>query len=51
MALSDAGCEYIQIDEPLIARHPEKALEFGIDRLRSCFEVKHFPVYHRWLNR
>ena len=27
-ALSEAGCVYIQVDEPLIARHPEKALDF-----------------------
>ena len=40
-ALSEAGCVYIQVDEPLIARHPEKALEFGIDHLKRCFEVKY----------
>ena len=39
-ALSEAGCVYIQVDEPLIARHPEKALDFGIDHLKMCFEVK-----------
>ena len=38
-ALSEAGCEYIQVDEPLIARKPEKALEYGIDHLKMCFEV------------
>ena len=37
--LSKAGCVYIQVDEPLIARKPEKALEYGIDHLKMCFEV------------
>ena len=44
-ALSEAGCVYIQVDEPLIARHAEKAVEFGIDHLKMCFEVKHFFIY------
>ncbi len=38
-ALSDAGCKFIQIDEPLIAREPEKAMDYGIDHLKLCFEV------------
>ena len=38
-SLSEAGCVYIQVDEPLIARKPEKALEYGIDHLKMCFEV------------
>ncbi len=38
-ALSDAGCMFIQIDEPVIAIQPEKALEYGIDHLKLCFEV------------
>jgi 5-methyltetrahydropteroyltriglutamate--homocysteine methyltransferase len=36
-ALSDAGCRYIQIDEPLFARKPEDALSFGIENLERCF--------------
>ena len=38
-ALSEAGCVYIQVDEPLIARKPDKALEYGIDHLKMCFEA------------
>ena len=38
-ALSKAGCVYIQVDEPVIAREPKKALDFGIDHLKMCFEV------------
>ena len=37
-ALVDAGCTWIQIDEPLFARYPEKALKFGIKLLERCFD-------------
>jgi 5-methyltetrahydropteroyltriglutamate--homocysteine methyltransferase len=36
-ALSDAGCQYIQIDEPLFARKPDEALAFGVENLERCF--------------
>ena len=36
-ALADAGCRYIQIDEPLFARNVKAALDFGIDHLNRCF--------------
>ena len=36
-ALADAGCRYIQIDEPLFARYPAKALAFGIEDLDRCW--------------
>lgn len=36
-ALSEAGCRYIQIDEPLFARKPDEALAFGIENLERCF--------------
>tara|TARA_Y100000588_G_C14153066_1_gene881389 strand:- start:111 stop:1166 length:1056 start_codon:yes stop_codon:yes gene_type:complete len=36
--LIEAGCKYIQIDEPLFARKPESALAFGIENLEKCFE-------------
>lgn len=35
--LAAAGCTWIQVDEPLFARHPDKALAFGIDALARCF--------------
>eukprot|EP00164_Ancoracysta_twista_P007693 GFYU01010965.1.p1 GENE.GFYU01010965.1~~GFYU01010965.1.p1 ORF type:complete len:363 (+),score=124.68 GFYU01010965.1:100-1188(+) len=38
LALVKSGCKYIQIDEPLFARMPEKALEYGIDNVNACFE-------------
>jgi 5-methyltetrahydropteroyltriglutamate--homocysteine methyltransferase len=36
-ALAAAGCRHIQIDEPLFARKPEQALEFGFDNLEKAF--------------
>eukprot|EP00443_Scrippsiella_acuminata_P029559 CAMPEP_0115278880 /NCGR_PEP_ID=MMETSP0270-20121206/57978_1 /TAXON_ID=71861 /ORGANISM="Scrippsiella trochoidea, Strain CCMP3099" /LENGTH=393 /DNA_ID=CAMNT_0002695555 /DNA_START=85 /DNA_END=1263 /DNA_ORIENTATION=- len=37
-ALSAAGCKHIQIDEPVFARFPQKALDWGIPCLDRCFE-------------
>lgn len=36
-ALAEAGCNWIQVDEPVFARYPEKALTFGIELLERCF--------------
>ncbi len=38
LSLAKAGCQHIQIDEPLFARQPERALGFGIANLERCFE-------------
>ena len=38
LSLAKAGCKYIQIDEPLFARYPERALEFGIENLERAFQ-------------
>jgi 5-methyltetrahydropteroyltriglutamate--homocysteine methyltransferase len=32
-ALAEAGCQYIQVDEPVFARKPEEALEYGFENL------------------
>ena len=32
-ALAEAGCQYIQVDEPVFARKPEEALDYGIENL------------------
>ncbi len=37
LALVDAGCQYIQVDEPLFAREVEDALDFGMEGLERCF--------------
>ena len=36
-ALADAGCRYVQIDEPGFARSPEDALDFGFENLDRCW--------------
>ena len=38
LSLADAGCRHIQIDEPLFARYPERALEFGVENLERAFQ-------------
>ena len=35
--LAESGCRWIQIDEPIFAREPEKALAFGVENLERCF--------------
>ena len=35
--LAAAGCKYIQVDEPLFARKPKEAIEYGIANLEKCF--------------
>merc|ERR1719337_479288 len=37
LELAAAGCKYIQVDEPLFARKPDDALEFGVKCLDACF--------------
>jgi 5-methyltetrahydropteroyltriglutamate--homocysteine methyltransferase len=37
LALAEAGCQHIQIDEPLFARKPRAALEFGFENLERAF--------------
>lgn len=37
LALVDAGCSTIQVDEPLFARKPAQALAYGIEHLERCF--------------
>lgn len=35
--LADAGCRWIQIDEPLFARQVDDALAFGVECVERCF--------------
>ena len=35
--LADAGCHWVQIDEPLFARQVDEALSFGVECLERCF--------------
>ena len=36
-ALVDAGCKFIQVDEPVFARNVTRALDFGVECLDRCF--------------
>mmetsp|Transcript_128250 Transcript_128250/g.256137 ORF Transcript_128250/g.256137 Transcript_128250/m.256137 type:complete len:388 (+) Transcript_128250:79-1242(+) len=36
--LVQSGCRHVQVDEPVFARQPEKALDWGVDMLDRCFE-------------
>lgn len=36
-ALADAGCTHIQIDEPVFARRPDEAIQYGVEMLDRCF--------------
>ena len=37
-ALADAGCKYVQVDEPLFARNVQAALDYGVACLERCFD-------------
>ena len=37
-ALTDAGCKYIQVDEPLFVRKVDDALSYGVECLDRCFD-------------
>lgn len=37
-ALANAGCTYIQVDEPLFARNVDRALDYGVECLDRCFD-------------
>jgi len=43
-ALADAGCTNIQIDEPVFARQPGAALDFGVEALRRTLDGLPEPV-------
>ena len=38
LALAEAGCRHIQVDEPAFARRVDDALTFGIENLERCFD-------------
>ena len=35
--LTEAGCAWVQVDEPVFARRPQDALDFGVEALDRCF--------------
>ncbi len=42
--LAEAGCTWIQVDEPVFARQPETALDYGMEALGRCFAGISAPV-------
>ena len=36
--LAEAGCRWVQVDEPVFARKPDEALAYGIEALVRCFD-------------
>jgi len=38
LALAEAGCKHIQIDEPLFARKPREALDYGLENIERCWQ-------------
>jgi 5-methyltetrahydropteroyltriglutamate--homocysteine methyltransferase len=38
LALAEAGCRHIQIDEPLFVRKVGEALDYGFDHIERCFQ-------------
>ncbi len=42
--LAEAGCKWIQVDEPVFARKPDRALDYGVEALGRCFAGVPAPV-------
>ncbi|MEM7173033.1 MAG: cobalamin-independent methionine synthase II family protein [Pseudomonadota bacterium] len=38
LALVDAGCQQVQVDEPVFARYPQNALDYGVENLERCWQ-------------
>ena len=38
MALVEHGCKVIQVDEPVLMRKPQDAIDYGIEDLAACFK-------------
>jgi len=38
LTLVEAGCAWIQIDEPVFARKPDTGLDYGFENLERCFQ-------------
>ena len=38
LALVEHGCKVIQVDEPVLMRKPQDAIDYGIEDLAACFK-------------
>ena len=62
---TEAGCKYIQIDEPLFARKPDQALSYGIKNLERKYwgkrlltslkdkdpEAHYYPITYEFVDK
>ena len=39
------GCKIIHIDEPVLMRKPQEAMDYGIDDLKACLKGMTFHHY------
>jgi 5-methyltetrahydropteroyltriglutamate--homocysteine methyltransferase len=42
--LAEAGCSWVQVDEPVFTRKPDRALDYGVEALGRCFAGVSTPV-------
>jgi methionine synthase II (cobalamin-independent) len=45
LSLAKHGCQYIQIDEPVLMRYPEKAHHYGVTDVARCFKGKYLNFF------
>ena len=45
LALQEAGCDAVQIDEPAMTRHHEKVAQYGARALERCLEGVTIPTF------
>ena len=45
LSLAKHGCKFIQVDEPVLMRYPDQALQFGITDVAKCFQGN---IKNRW---
>ena len=38
LALVEHGCKVIQVDEPVLMRKPQEAIDYGVQDLAACFK-------------
>ena len=38
LALVEHGCKIIQVDEPVLMRKPQEAIDYGVQDLAACFK-------------
>lgn len=44
LAMQDAGCDVVQIDEPAMTRYHDKVRQYGVKALNRCLDGIHIPT-------